>query len=487
MPNLFNNSFFYKTYKFQIQLFFIYLICHGGLFLILDSVYWDDWTLFNVDNSFILSTFKQSGGAFFNFTGYLHTKIIPLGLWIYKVSTFVLFYISGLLLFKILSNNNKISNETNKFIVILFLILPFNSARVALIDFPYTIGYFLFFFAWNLKKIRLLALPIFFFSFNVNSLPFLYILVIIDLFFEKYDKISIKNIREFILLKFDYLFLPVLFFVVKYKYFTTSGLYKTYNSNFQIKNLFITPIRQVLDFTNLNINLFALIFLILVLNKIKPFKEIVNKTKFENIYLPILAFILAVFPYWILGLTPSFFEWSSRHQLLIPIGVSLFLTFFLSKLDNSHKYIFFSLILSISIIINTNNYLMFFKDWNKQKELISLIKTNSFLKDKKLILVKDNTTNYNALERTYRFYEWNGIFKFAYKNESRFFLNYSERGLYKNGYFDDYFNEFGNAKNYNKVDLNNATILTIESVEPKTYFEKLTNIFYPKFYFTFCK
>lgn len=485
MPNLLNNSFYYKTYKFQIQLFFIYLICHGGLFFILDSVYWDDWTLFNVDNSLILSTFKQSGGAFFNFTGHLHTKIIPLGLWIYKVSTFILFYISGLLLFKILSNNDKISIETNKLVVVLFLILPFNSARVALIDFPYTIGYFLFFFAWRYKKNKFISLPIFFFSFIINSLPFLYLLVILDFYFENSNQFNLKNLKCFIIKKIDFILLPCLFFYIKYKYFVTSGLYKSYNSNFQLKNLIITPVRQFLDFTNLNVNIFSLLIILFFLFKYKPFNDIIKDLNLKKGYLAFFAIILSVFPYWILGLTPSFFEWSSRHQLLMPLGISILTAYIISKLIVTNRYFLFAIVVSFSIIINVNNYLMFFKDWNKQKELISIIRKNTNLENKKLIFIIDNTKEYNALSRSYRFYEWNGIFKYAFKNENRFVLNITDVELYKNGVFDEYFNEYGNAKGFKKIDTKFGTIINIYKVEPKSYFEKIKYDYFPKLYVSF--
>jgi hypothetical protein len=476
---------FYNKYKFQFQLFLIYLICHGGLFLILNSVYWDDWTLINTNKNIIFSTFKQAGGAFFNFTAILHTSIIPFGIWIYRVLTFILFYLSGILLYSILLKSNRINNNTCKFVVLFFLILPFNSARVALIDFPYTIGYFLFFLAWNFKKYKFFSLPVFFFSFLINSLPFLYVLVLIDLYFEKYNNFNFLFLKTFFIRKIDYILLPCLFFYIKYKYFITSGLYKTYNSSFEIKNLFLSPIRQMRDFTELNVNVFSLIFIFFFLIKFKPFNEVVSGVKFDKIIFSLIALFLSVFPYWILGLTPTFFEWSSRHQLLMPFPIALLIVFFISKLNINSRYFFFSILISLVVLINVSNYIMFFRDWNKQKELISIIKKNTSLENKKLIFIVDNTKEYNALARSYRFYEWNGLFKYAYKNENRFVLNFTDVELYKNGVFDDYFNEYGNAKGFKKIDPKSATIVNIYKVEPRTYVEKIKYIFFPMLYITY--
>jgi len=81
----------------------------------------------------------------FNLTGYLHVAMLEVGPWIYKVLTFVLMFASGLLLNLILKRHANIATETRFYIILLFLVLPFNIARVALIDFPYTLCYFLFF------------------------------------------------------------------------------------------------------------------------------------------------------------------------------------------------------------------------------------------------------------------------------------------------------------------------------------------------------
>ena len=41
------------------KLLIFYLIAHGGIFFIFNAIYWDDWTLYNVENSIIIETFHD--------------------------------------------------------------------------------------------------------------------------------------------------------------------------------------------------------------------------------------------------------------------------------------------------------------------------------------------------------------------------------------------------------------------------------------------
>ncbi len=81
----------------------------------------------------------------FNLIGYMHIAMLEIGPSIYKVLTFALMFGSGLLLNLILKRHANITKEARFFIVLLFLLLPFNAARVALVVFNYTLCYFLFF------------------------------------------------------------------------------------------------------------------------------------------------------------------------------------------------------------------------------------------------------------------------------------------------------------------------------------------------------
>lgn len=66
--------------------------------------------------------------------------------------------------------------------------------------------------------------------------------------------------------------------------------------------------------------------------------------------------------------------------------------------------------------MNVSFYFDYYKDWNKQLELVSVINNNIQKYSNKIVFIKDYTDN--ALERTYRSYECNGLFDWKIKNNN---------------------------------------------------------------------
>src|SRR3546814_10568660 len=126
---------------------FVYSLSHVWILLLGNSRYWDDWIFSRTPASDILSQFDQTG-SMFNMVGYLHVLLQPIGGWSYKVGTFFAYLFSGILLDKIVKRTNLVGPFLRINIVLLYLVLPLNFARVAQIDFPYALCYLLFFGAW---------------------------------------------------------------------------------------------------------------------------------------------------------------------------------------------------------------------------------------------------------------------------------------------------------------------------------------------------
>ena len=150
--------------------------------------------------------------------GYLHTFLLKLGPPIYKLLTFLIFFINGILLDQILKRNAFISENNRFFICLLFLVSPLNIARVTLICFPYTFCTFLFFLAWFLLPTkRFISLILFLFSFTTNSLLVFYCLPIIEIFYTHYKfnkNYILKFIKRnlFLFLSIYFLFFENIFF-----------------------------------------------------------------------------------------------------------------------------------------------------------------------------------------------------------------------------------------------------------------------------------
>ncbi len=265
----------------------------------------------------------------FNISGYLHVSLLSFGPWIYRYLTFILMFLAGVFLNLIIKNYKEISDEYRFFIVILFLCLPFYWARVAIIDFPYTLCYFLFFAAWALlDKIKFFSLLLFFVSFITMSLLVFSIIPFLEFYYRSNrSNINSKTFLKYIIKNIAFTILPFIFFTIKLLFFKSYGNYEVYNENYSILSLARVPFYMLLDLINFQPNLIIFCFISILLLSLFGFASYI-KIKFANIYKVIvligfICFLSGCFPYAILGHPPTFSEWTSRHQLLMPFGISL--------------------------------------------------------------------------------------------------------------------------------------------------------------------
>lgn len=435
-----------KSYlnKDIVFLSFVYMLMHGGLLFISNAVFWDDWVVFGNTSEVIFDTFAQAG-AMFNWSAYLHSAMLGLGLWTYKLSTFVLMFSVGLLLNSILARYEVLPRELRFTVVLLFLVLPFNLARVALIDFPYTLCYFLFFWAWYLMdRQRLVALLLFFLSFNTNSLLVFYALPIIDMVYRGGGFNSIGSFIRAVYKKSDFLFIPFVYFVIKLEFFAPYGRYKGYNENPSISKISPAFHAQISDITNFNVNLMLVVVLavgMFILLKLRDSGKLVCPKPplillATLLVLGVVSLFLAGVPYWSIGKVPSFYEWNSRHQLLFPLGGALTLTALLFLFGQSVRMIVLSVIIAASLSFGIEKYYSFFIDWNKQRELINVMAGNLTMENSDLIVFVDRTKDLNAFHRNPRFYEWNGLMERAFGDQKRFGVELKDYKNYANGSLD---------------------------------------------------
>ena len=232
-------------FKENRSITYFYIISHIGLFFIADAIYFDDWFIYGVGKRKIFEIFNQAG-SFLPFTSYLHAYLLPLGPWTYRILTFISFFVVTHLFDRIIFNSKLVNDEMRYVLVLFFTVLPFNIARVALINFPYTVCLTLFFIAWRYKHIRYIALPLFFISFATNSLHFFYIIIMAHFYHEFAKDFKWRTILKFVKARLDYLSLPLVYFSIKYTYYVPFGDYLGYNGEFSLKNLLMTPFFQIL-------------------------------------------------------------------------------------------------------------------------------------------------------------------------------------------------------------------------------------------------
>jgi len=433
--------------SYLVSLLILYGLAHGGLVLVLNAVYWDDWTIRGTNLAAMLQRFETTGSVF-NLRGYLHFAMLSAGPWLYKIATFVLMFFTGVLLWKIIERHDWINIDARYTIVLLFLLLPFYSARVALIDFPYTLQYFLFFLAWYLVgKNRLLSLGLFFLSFETNSMLVFYALPMAEWYFRGGNRLNLKKACAWGVRRIDYMGWPFVYWFIKNTYFAPYGFNDGYNGDFALTNLLTAPIVMGADLMRLDASIMLLVVAILLsLRYLKSIHFDDNGPHQRLVFYGVAAFACSVFPYWIVGAAPTFSIWSSRHQLLMPLGVALLVTWLLGRFPQESRKTIFVLIIALSMAVNVKAYIGFYLDWSKQKELVLLMSQNNRIREARLVVFDDRTTN--AQNRTYRFHEWNGLMRMAYEDETRFGLGTMWVEEYLRGGYDKYFHESYIAKDH---------------------------------------
>ncbi len=431
--------------KFIVLAAFLYSLMHVGIFFISDAVYFDDWVVVDSSSETILNIFQQAG-AMFNLVGYLHVGFVSMGVWSYKFLTFVLMAVAGLFLNEVLKRNGTFGCQTRWCVILLFLLLPFNMARVPLIDFPYTACYVMFFGAWlAIDRYRVLSAILFFLSFNTNSLLVFYVLPILDLWYRSSERHSLSTLIKVALARWELMVIPFLFFGAKFMFYRPEGFYAGYNQSYSLKVIPSMVAAQIRDIFDLHFNssvvlaLFPLVFFLL-------WKLFSSNGKKQNTlshlwYLALggMASVLACLPYWILGYTPTFSDWTSRYQLLMPLGAALLVSAGLMLLPKFFKVISLSIVLSACISYGVSGYYHFYIDWQKQLILLDEFRKDPVVSEANLILIKDRTKDLGAFGRTYRFYEWNGLLARALGDDRRFGLELGEVSKYAKGDFDKFF------------------------------------------------
>ena len=355
--------------KFQISIITIVYFCTNMLMLFNNGVFWDDWTLYNMDTEGITELFKGNG-LWNSGIGYIHIALqkLPYPSLIYRSITFILGLFSAILFFTILKRTKIVSDFGTTAITLFYIVLPFNAAKINMICLPYTIClaafisalYFFILFLENRKIIyRLISLFLFFYSFTTNSLLMFYGIIPLILMYKEIPRtlnIFIKKVFH----NFDFIVLPIVFWIFKTVYLVPSGeyLYQGYNT-FNTWRLISYPKRLWSSFynslfgifdevtQNASFFLFIILIIIILLSKLKyPNTKNFNFPKI-NIHkhrhlIYIIIFILGATPYILVGKPPSFEGYSTRHQLLIAFSLSfIFYDLIITTFKNKYQFIIF--------------------------------------------------------------------------------------------------------------------------------------------------
>jgi len=449
------NSFNNNTSK----LFLIYFVNYVFYLINYQGIYWDDWTLYNMPTESMLSQFKMNG---FLPAGYLHSILLSVGngVFIYRLLSFIAFFLSGIFIYKVLKQHIFVMQNNAFWIVLAYLTIPVNSAKLALINVPYTLLLFSFFAAFYLlteyiskKKTivhRAFILLLFFMSFFMNSLLVFYTMVllyllystIIDPEFKKSSEKTFYLVKNFIFKYLDFIFLPIIFYIFKNIYFMPNGLYANYNKiNFDleknttliidsIKTSIYDPILSSIytSFDHWYFTIIIAIFISILVYK----KNYISKSYFFYILvfsLGMYFYFLAVFPYAVVNKLPQLAGFESRHQILMPLGIAFIiyaLTFFLAKIHKNISILIFSILITLFTIQNIYNGYRYLKDWYYQISLEENFKSSATIKSHTTFIVYIHSEDAFANGREPGFYEQNGRLKKVFGNDKRLMVKRSK-------------------------------------------------------------
>jgi len=391
----------------------LYTLSWGWSLLRPNTLYWDDWhDLFQRSRWFARDYYLSTGRPPWN--GVAHALLTPVGIWTFTYLTFVLFFASGLFLYLILRSTSFFIDQDLKFVVLIFMIVPVNHARISAIIFQYTTSYFLFFLGWFLLvryksiKIFVLACATFFLSFKTHSLLFFYPLPFIHFFWlnkMKIGQITTPKKRHSQLAII--LLLPISYLLMRGLFWPPSEEWTSYQR---------PGMAGLVRWLPLSIP-FLLGFILFSWNL--KFKKNTTKGIF---YLWIGSGItaLALLPYFLIGYFRPYAslialraDWGTRNQILMPLGLALCVVGVNSIVRPYLKNLVFTLTTIVSLIFNTYFGSNYFLDSLKKDQVIELFSMQPALDNKIELLIVDLTKRFNGRGSTYRDSEWTGLLKIA--------------------------------------------------------------------------
>ena len=391
----------------------LYTLSWGWSLLRPNTLYWDDWhDIFQRDKWFARDYYLSTGRP--PWEGVVHALLTPIGIWTFTYLTFILFFASGLLLYSILRPTSFFIDQDLKFVVLIFIIVPVNQARISAVIFQYTTSYFLFFLGWFLlvwyRSIRIfvLACATFFLSFKTHSLLFFYFLPFTHYcWLNKMHIGRIKTLDRRHAQLVAIVLLPISYVILRDLFWPPSEEWASYQRPGMVGLVRWLPL-----------SIPFLLGLLLFSWNLK-FKK--NTTKgFLYLWLGSGITALALLPYFLIGYFRPYAslialraDWGTRNQILMPLGLALCVVGINSIVRPYLKNLVCTFAIVVSLTFNTYFGSNYYLDSLKKDQVVELFSTQTTLDNTTELLIVDLTKRFNGRGSTYRDSEWSGLLKIA--------------------------------------------------------------------------
>ena len=335
-----------------------------------------------------------------------------------RLAIFLFFYAAGLFIYGISNSFPKLTQFERKSITLLFLLLPFNSVRVAFMVFHYSQAYFYFFFGWYLLAISkktsmfFLACCLFFLSFQMHSLVLFFVLPLLFFLhqFRTDRKLKLKS-RLAVLIA-----LPVSYVIGRSLFWSSSTGYHSFS---------LTNIITLIEFWVAVVIVVCLS--LLIVKRWSSGSPILMSLGFFICLLGLSAYIL----YQKLGTRQEIAtnylvnlfgrsDWGSRHLILQPLGVSLIIvgTFRVLQIHSEKlRNYFFGVLMGLSVILNAGFGFEYVVDYAKQQAVVEKLESSGEPAGVDVYMFADQSFM-NARGRSYRPKDWSGLVWTAYGLDS---------------------------------------------------------------------
>lgn len=396
-----------------------------------DGIFFDDWRYFQQEDENLINIFRLEG--------WYYTGIWAIHVYFFAFKNHTLIYhilaligggVNLVLLYKIIRNSS-FGVEFAQVAGLIYAVSPFFFMKNTANTFPYILCVMFFLFGYlmliiNQKKnsiaLNILASIFIFLSFITNSIIMLFPILLLHLF-----SLMKFKLVDFIK-KYYWLFLVLLAFLAIRQAFLLpiEGSSSQDYNRIRVENIQNIPkmalslsmhfanfmLVQVKTYWVLFAALFALSLLILL--KLKPKMMSFNASFLKNIQLillGILLFFLAITPYILVEKYPEFTGLNTRHQLLIPFGVTLGLTGLVLLFKHpAIKSILLGLVLSVFSVAIVAQTIIYYKGWFKYELIGGYFKQNK-LGNYNTLIIQDDLNDCYPSDKPISYFELAGLYK----------------------------------------------------------------------------
>lgn len=452
----------YSLYKNILIITAFYIISHWYL-CFLQGTFWDDTLYLYYDTETLWSQFKQVGRIFQGIWIQLTWNMPNFG---YRHITFVLYYFTSILMYLILNNTNYFSKQETLILSIIYTVLPINDTRVCICMTSFTVGLFSFFLSFYLLTLniktnsvlhRILSLIFLVYSYTVTSI-ITYTFVMWMFIFFKFMQDNKNDIKKslFGVIKYsDYIFVPIIAYFVKNKFFYPHGIYAYLNGvsiKGLIKAIVFSPfsfLRYIYGFFTSLLHLemhsklsLIVVFLILTFLLICFIRSVVKcgvknfvlyDRDFHMLLFGFIIFIVGLFPYLLLDYKGiSVKGYGARYEILLSPGLAFMLYYSLSIAFRRIKISVFNISLIgviVLCVLNCNTDYLDHGIVNLLQESIKIeFSKSSEIKNSRNVMFDINpNTPYGV---GMGFYVLNSLSRSVYGDSKRLIFTPDEKNIY---------------------------------------------------------